>query len=63
MFRSYHLMILIAARKNLGFQLKILASIKTLVVPLNQAIFSFLFFIMLITDKMRMNFFQVNPII
>jgi len=63
MFRSYHLMILIAALKNLGFQLKILASIKTLVVPLNQAIFSFLFFIMLITDKMRMNVFQVNPII
>jgi len=63
MFRSYHLMILIAALKNIGFQLKILASIKTLVVPLNQAIFSFLFFIMLITDKMRMNVFQVNPII
>jgi len=63
MFRSYHLMILIAALKNLGFQLKILASIKTLVVPPNQAIFSFLFFIMLITDKMRMNVFQVNPII
>jgi len=63
MFRSYHLMILIAALKNIGFQLKILASIKTLVVPLNQAIFSFLFFIMLITDKMRINFLQVNPII
>jgi hypothetical protein len=55
-------MILIAAVINIRIQLKIFDMIKTLVVPLNQAIFSFLFFITLNTDKITLIISQVNSI-
>ncbi|PCI55103.1 MAG: hypothetical protein COB45_06970 [Gammaproteobacteria bacterium] len=63
MFYSYHWMTLIAAVINICFQLKIISLIKTLVIPPKQAIFSFLFFITLITDKMIVFSLPMNPII